>query len=54
VVCLSAILIAIANNMLNNPPFGATWGGKDGYQDQAEKLRTTRSSAGILLVQFSF
>jgi type I restriction enzyme M protein len=33
--------------MLSNPPFGVTWGGKDGYQDQAEKLRTTRYSAGM-------
>lgn len=34
--------------MLSNPPFGVTWGGKDGYQDQAEKLRKTRYSAGML------
>lgn len=33
--------------MLSNPPFGVTWGGKDGYQDQAEKLRKTRYSAGM-------
>lgn len=33
--------------MLSNPPFGVTWGGKDGYQDRAEKLRKTRYSAGM-------
>jgi type I restriction enzyme M protein len=33
--------------MLSNPPFGVTWGGKDGYQDQAEKLRASRYSAGM-------
>ena len=33
--------------MLSNPPFGVTWGGKDGYQDQAEKLRATRYTAGM-------
>ena len=33
--------------MLSNPPFGVTWGGKDGYQDQAEKLRNTRYTACI-------
>ncbi|MCP5534877.1 MAG: SAM-dependent DNA methyltransferase [Akkermansiaceae bacterium] len=33
--------------MLSNPPFGVTWGGKDGYQDQAEKLRKTRYVAGM-------
>ena len=33
--------------MLSNPPFGVTWGGKDGYQDQAEKLRKTRYTAGM-------
>ncbi len=32
---------------LSNPPFGVTWGGKDGYQDQAEKLRKTRYQAGM-------
>lgn len=33
--------------MLSNPPFGVTWGGKDGYQAEAEKLRKTRYSAGM-------
>lgn len=33
--------------MLSNPPFGVTWGGKDGYQAQAEKLRKTRYTAGM-------
>ena len=33
--------------MLSNPPFGVTWGGKDGYQTQAEKLRATRYTAGM-------
>ncbi len=33
--------------MLSNPPFGVTWGGKDGYQTEAEKLRATRYTAGI-------
>ena len=33
--------------MLTNPPFGVTWGGKDGYQTEAEKLRATRYAAGM-------
>jgi len=33
--------------MLSNPPFGVTWGGKDGYQDAAEKLKATRYRAGL-------
>jgi type I restriction enzyme M protein len=33
--------------MLSNPPFGVKWGGKDGYQDQAEKLKATRYKAGM-------
>ena len=33
--------------MLSNPPFGVTWGGKDGYETEARKLRTTRYSAGM-------
>jgi type I restriction enzyme M protein len=33
--------------MLSNPPFGVTWGGKDGYQADAERLRKTRYSAGM-------
>ncbi len=33
--------------MLSNPPFGVTWGGKDGYQTEAEKLQKTRYIAGL-------
>ena len=33
--------------MLSNPPFGVKWGGKDGYQDEAEKLGKTRYKAGM-------
>lgn len=33
--------------MLSNPPFGVTWGGKDGYQAEAEKLRKSRYKAGM-------
>lgn len=33
--------------MLSNPPFGVKWGGKDGYQDQVEKLKATRYKAGM-------
>lgn len=33
--------------MLSNPPFGVTWGGKDGYEKEAGKLSSTRYSAGI-------
>jgi len=33
--------------MLSNPPFGVKWGGKDGYQKQAEKLKKTRYKAGM-------
>src|SRR3990172_9003572 len=33
--------------MLSNPPFGATWGGKDGYETEARKLQTTRYQAGM-------
>ena len=35
------------DRMLSNPPFGVTWGGKDGYQQEAEKLKTTRYRAGM-------
>jgi DNA repair protein RadC len=28
--------------MLSNPPFGVTWGGKDGYEAEARKLRKIR------------
>ncbi|MGE3151034.1 MAG: N-6 DNA methylase [Nitrospiraceae bacterium] len=33
--------------MLSNPPFGVTWGGKDGYEAEARKLQTTRYNAGM-------
>ncbi len=33
--------------MLSNPPFGVTWGGKDGYEDEAKKFESTRYSAGM-------
>ncbi len=33
--------------MLSNPPFGVTWGGKDGYADKVAKLSSTRYSAGV-------
>ena len=33
--------------MLSNPPFGVTWGGKDGYETEAKKLRKTRYQAGM-------
>ena len=32
--------------MLSNPPFGVTWGGKDGYEKEARKLESTRYKAG--------
>lgn len=35
------------NFMLSNPPFGVTWGGKDGYETEARKLEKTRYSAGM-------
>ena len=35
------------NRMLSNPPFGVTWGGKDGYETEARKLETTRYRAGM-------
>lgn len=35
------------NRMLSNPPFGVTWGGKDGYEAEARKLQTTRYRAGM-------
>lgn len=35
------------NRMLSNPPFGVTWGGKDGYEKEARKLETTRYRAGM-------
>ncbi len=33
--------------MLSNPPFGVTWGGKDGYEKEAKKLEKTRYQAGM-------
>ena len=33
--------------MLSNPPFGVTWGGKDGYEAEARKLKKTRYQAGM-------
>jgi len=33
--------------MLSNPPFGVTWGGKDGYEKEARKLEQTRYQAGM-------
>jgi type I restriction enzyme M protein len=33
--------------MLSNPPFGVTWGGKDGYETEARGLETTRYQAGM-------
>lgn len=33
--------------MLSNPPFGVTWGGKDGYEAEARKLEKTRYEAGM-------
>jgi type I restriction enzyme M protein len=33
--------------MLSNPPFGVTWGGKDGYEAEARKLEQTRYQAGM-------
>ena len=33
--------------MLSNPPFGVTWGGKDGYEKEARKLERTRYKAGM-------
>jgi type I restriction enzyme M protein len=35
------------NRMLSNPPFGVTWGGKDGYETEARKLEATRYRAGM-------
>lgn len=33
--------------MLSNPPFGVTWGGKDGYEKEARKLEKSRYKAGM-------
>lgn len=35
------------NRMLSNPPFGVTWGGKDGYEAEVRKLLPTRYRAGL-------
>jgi type I restriction enzyme M protein len=35
------------NRMMSNPPFGVTWGGKDGYEKEARKLEKTRYKAGM-------
>src|SRR5450759_2325089 len=35
------------NRMLSNPPFGVTWGGKDGYEKEARRLEKTRYQAGM-------
>jgi type I restriction enzyme M protein len=35
------------NRMLSNPPFGVTWGGKDGYETEARKLKQARYQAGM-------
>lgn len=33
--------------MISNPPFGVTWGGKDGYEKEARNLEKTRYQAGM-------
>jgi type I restriction enzyme M protein len=33
--------------MLSNPPFGVTWGGKDGYEKEAKEYAGTRYKAGM-------
>lgn len=35
------------NRMLSNPPFGVTWGGKDGYEKEARKFEKSRYKAGM-------
>jgi type I restriction enzyme M protein len=35
------------DRMLSNPPFGVTWGGKDGYEIEARKLKKSRYQAGM-------
>jgi type I restriction enzyme M protein len=35
------------NRMLSNPPFGVTWGGKDGYDTEARKFEKSRYKAGM-------
>jgi len=33
--------------MLSNPPFGVTWGGKEGYEKEAKEYAATRYKAGM-------
>ena len=33
--------------MLSNPPFGVTWGGKDGYEKEAKKFQSSRYRSGM-------
>jgi Type I restriction-modification system methyltransferase subunit len=33
--------------MLSNPPFGVTWGGKDGYEKEAKEYADSRYKAGM-------
>jgi len=33
--------------MLSNPPFGVTWGGKDGYAKKVDLFKSSRYSAGL-------
>lgn len=33
--------------MLSNPPFGVTWGGKDGYEKEAKEYAASRYKAGM-------
>jgi type I restriction enzyme M protein len=35
------------HRMISNPPFGVTWGGKDGYEKEARKLEKIRYKAGM-------
>ena len=35
------------NRGLSNPPLGVVWGGKDGYEAEARKLKTSRYRAGM-------
>ncbi len=35
------------NRGLSNPPFGVTWGGKDGYEAEVRRLKKTRYQAGL-------
>ena len=33
--------------ILSNPPFGVTWGGKDGYEKEAKKFQSSRYRSGM-------